>query len=277
MTARPDTSPTARRSPEYHYDHFTTKLMLEDMRFHKGSLAPGQPVSDLRVEDAFGEMVSLLGSGRPLLLVTGSMTCPMTTSSMPLIEQLHSEFGDRVEFTLLSTREAHPGEHFPQPTNPSEARHQAQVLRRGFGVPFRVVVDDEGRLHQLLDSKPNAAFLFDADGTLVFRSIWASDERGLRQALGAVANGEGPASSQSTAMWRPMLRAIGVIDEVITRAGPGARRDLRRSMPPMAVAARLARAFSFLEPTARGAIGLGITMVLMLVPVAALATAVALL
>jgi hypothetical protein len=192
--------------------------------------------------DSNGWVVRLVGTGRPLLVVTGSMTCPMTASAMPGVLDLHRDFGDRVDFALLSARETHPGENYPQPKSDAEVRERASELRDFYGVPFAVLVDDvNGSLHRRLDSKPNAAFLFDRAGTLVFRAMWSSDERALRTAVDAVANGQEPARSESTAMAHPMVRALGHIDEVVGRGGPSSQRDLRRSALPMAVAGRLAR------------------------------------
>lgn len=228
--------------PDYRYDRFTFRLLREDLRFHDGALAPGDDVTFEEMPDSNGSVVRLGGTGRPLLLVTGSMTCPMTASAMPGLLDLYREFGDRVDFALLSAREAHPGENYPQPRSQAEVRERASELRDFYGVPFAVLVDDvDGSLHRRLDSKPNAAFLFDRAGTLVFRALWSSDERRLRAAVDAVANGQTPARSESTAMVRPMVRALGHIDEVVRRGGPSAQRDLRRSALPMAVAGRLAR------------------------------------
>lgn len=127
------------------------------------------------------------------------------------------------------------------------------------------MIDDlDGRVHRLLDGKPNAAFVFDRDGLLVFRALWSSDGR-LRGALEAVVTGKPQPKAESTAMLRPMTRAIGSVDEVISDAGRGARRDLWRSALPMALAGGVAARFSFLEPGARGTIGLGVTMMAMAV------------
>lgn len=227
---------------DYRYDHFTFSLLREDLRFHAGALAPGDPLSVEEMWDANGSVVRLVETGRPLLIVTGSMTCPMTASAMPGLVDLHREFGDRVDVALLAAREAHPGENHPQPKSDAGVRERASELRSFYGVPFAALVDDvNGSLHRRLDSKPNAAFLFDRAWTLVFRSLWSSDERALHAAVEAVADGRTPARSESTAMVQPMVRALGHIDEVVGRGGPSARRDLRRSALPMAVAGRLAR------------------------------------
>lgn len=236
------TLPTKASASDYRYDHFTFRLLLEDLRFHNGALAPGDVLPLEEMPDSNGSAVQLVGTGRPLLLVTGSLTCPMTASAMPQLLALHEEFGDRVDFALLSAREAHPGENYQQPKADDEIRARANELRDFYGVPFTVLVDDsDGSLHQRLDSKPNAVFLFGVDGTLVFRALWSSDERALRPALDAVTQGKSPAGARSTAMLRPMLGALGHIDEVVRRGGPTAHRDLWRSALPMAIAGRIAR------------------------------------
>jgi hypothetical protein len=238
----PSSPPIETVDTEYRYDHFTVKLLVEDLRFHDGALAPGDVLALEEMPDSDGSAIRLVGTGRPLLLVTGSMTCPMTASAMPQVLALHREFGDRVDFALLSAREAHPGENHPQPKSDADVRERASELRDFYGVPFAVLVDDvNGSLHRRLDSKPNAAFLFDRAGILVFRALWSSDERAVRAGLEAVANAQTPARSESTAMLHPMVRALGHIDEVVRRGGPSAQRDLRRSALPMAVAGRLAR------------------------------------
>lgn len=262
-------SASSTRDADYRYDRFTTRLLLRDLRFHRGGLAPGDPLRISSLTDARGEAVRLSGVDRPVLLVTGSVTCPMTASGMPTLLRLHQEFGDRVDFVLVSGREAHPGESYPQPKTEGQARERARTLQSHHDVPFAVVVDSvDGRLHRLLDGKPNAAFVFDRDGLLVFRALWSSDER-LRGALEAVAAGQRPPTTESNAMLRPMTRAIGSVDDVIRHAGRSARRDLWRSAAPMALAGRVAAGFSFLPSAIRGAIGLGVTMLAMAAVLAA--------
>lgn len=254
MTATSASTASDSFAAAYRYDRFTFKLLTDDLRFHRGTLAPGAALSVSEAEGADGSTVRLRGTGRPLLLVTGSMSCPMTASSMPSVVDLHADFAEQVDFVLLSAREAHPGEFLAQPASAAEARDQARRLQEFYGVPFPVVVDDaDGTLHRVLDSKPNAAFLFDGDGILAFRSLWASDHNGLRSALAAVARGRSPRASESRAMVAPMARALGFIDEVIDRAGPSARRDLWRSVFPMAIAAWMTKGVAFVHPARRGA------------------------
>lgn len=196
---------------EYRYEHFTTKLLSQDLRFHSGSLGPGDALARHELITADGGAITVGGQqGRPMLLMTGSTTCPMTASAMPSLQHLHKEFGGSVDFVMVYVREAHPGENFTQSRSLQEKCDHARALRGRYDVPFTVAVDGvDGELHRLLDGKPNAAFLMDASGTVVFRSHWASDERRIREALESVARGKAPKRRQSRAMLGPVARAMG--------------------------------------------------------------------
>ncbi len=247
--------PATLADRQYRYDRFTTRLLLRDMRFRKGAAGPGDLVptfklvttdgGELTDQDVFGN--------RPVLLLFGSITCPMTASAMPFLTQLHSEFGDRVDFIMLNVREAHPGEHFRQPLTAVEKLEHARALKQLYGISWTVATDDiEGSLHRALDPKPNSAFLVDAAGVSVFRSLWASDQKAVRQALESVAAGRTPDKTQSQALFLPVARAMGQVQEVMDRAGPQAVRDLWRAGLPMALAGRVATIFSPFSRDQRG-------------------------
>ena len=122
--------PATLADRQYRYDRFTTSLLLRDMRFRKGAAAPGDIVPAFNVVTTDGEELTdqdVFGN-RPVLLMFGSITCPMTASAMPFLTQLHSEFGDRVDFIMLNVREAHQGEHFRQPVR-ARSRAEARGLR----------------------------------------------------------------------------------------------------------------------------------------------------
>ncbi len=238
---------------EYRYESFRLSHMLADMRFNSATPAAGHrlPLLDLQTLD--GERITLDGLDRPHLFIFGSNTCPMTASAADVLGDLHGEFGDQINFVLVQVREAHPGEQIPQPTSFEEKEAHARRLRDALGVTFTVAVDDlDGRFHSSLDPKPNAAYLVDARGMILFRSMWSSDEEGLRSALTATSEGRTPNKRQSTRKLKPSLRSLGYVDQVIRDAGPSASRDLLRSAPPMLLGARLAGLFGWIAPSRRG-------------------------
>ena len=248
------TNPLPETGDTYRYDRFSPKLLFRDLRFSNDALAPGDLLSAYELPTLDGGSIQIGGDReQPLLVVTGSITCPMTDSAMPVIDTLHEEFGDRVDFVLLNVREAHPGAHFPQPATDEEKLGHARSLKKRYDVPFTIAVDAlDGELHQRLDAKPNAAFLLDATGEVVFRAQWARDDRLIRDALRSMFEGTAPVKRQSRAMLGPVARAMGSVDDVMRRAGPGARRDLWWSASPMATAGLFARLFRFKRSDHRG-------------------------
>lgn len=96
----------------YAYDHVSPDILSEDMAFREGAPAAGDrlPEIDLPTVDGGRFRAAELIGHRPMLLVTGSLTCQMTASSNPLLKRLWSEFGSAIEFVTLYVREAHPGD-----------------------------------------------------------------------------------------------------------------------------------------------------------------------
>ena len=82
----------------YRYNKFTTNLLFADLTFKKGAAAPGDRVPAFELSTTRGERLvndDVFGD-KPVLFVFGSMTCPMTASSAPSVQELYEEFGDLV-------------------------------------------------------------------------------------------------------------------------------------------------------------------------------------
>ncbi len=261
--------PTANRG--YRYDTFRTRDMLADMRFGPRAVKPGERLKPVTLPMTNGASVSVGGErDRPFVVVTGSLTCPMTEASTPSVRRLHAEYGTRIDFLMVSGREAHPGEHLPQPKTKDEARARAEELAGFHQVPFPVAVDTvDGAVHQHLDLKPNTLVILDETGTVIFRSLWAGDHRHVRAALDAAAAGRTPVRSESRAMLGPMSGALPRITEVTQRGGSTAWADLRRSAPPMAMMAWLAARLPFGSGPVQGAVVMAVPAVVMAAAVAA--------
>jgi thiol-disulfide isomerase/thioredoxin len=244
---------TAARA--YRFQRFRTLLLIDDLTFAPEAPGPGDQVPAFDLPTLGGGRFSASDLGeRPVLLAVGSRTCPVTESSGPVLRRLHAEYGDKVRFVLVNTREAHPGDLFGQPQTPEEKQGHAIELRRHHDIPFEVAVDDiDGTLHRALTPKPNSAYLLDPAGTIRYRAHWANDERGLRSALSACAQGRIPARDRSRAMVRPLIRATGHLPGVVRFAGRQAGRDVWIAAPPLAVLAWLSRLFRWLPEDRRGA------------------------
>ncbi len=240
---------------KYRYKRFTTSLLFRDLRFARASSRPGDsfPAFELIATNGRHLVNEDVFSDKPVLFIFGSMTCPMTASSAPSIQELHDEFGDRVEFVMLYVREAHPGENFSQAETMEDKLESARALEEFYGIDWTVAVDNvAGDLHRSLDPKPNAAYLADGSGNILFRSLWAADYDALHQALDDAASGRAMISTQSTKLLGPVVRAMGRVQEVMERGGPQAVSDLWRAGFPMALAGRIATLFKSLLPDQRG-------------------------
>jgi hypothetical protein len=240
----------------YIYEHVSFQVLSEDMNFRSSAPRPGDALPSFELPTADGGVfrTSDVVGRKPILLVTGSYTCPMTASSNPHVKALHDRYGGDVDFVMLHVREAHPGERREQPRDFEEKLQHARALQERDDLPWPIAVDDpQGTVHRSFDEKPNAAYLTDRHGIIVFRSLWAGDARGLAEALDTVAHGERPKHAESRRRLVPMGRGLGMMREMTRQSGPRAERDLWRSAPPMAAMAWLADLYRPLPPGWRAA------------------------
>lgn len=243
---------------DYRFDRLRTSLILQDMRFSQDSLKPGEKLPDFELLTPDGEPIRAQdlmsdSSKKGLLIVTGSLTCPMTMSSLDDLRKLHEEFGDRVGFLLLYVREAHPGENVPQPKTYLEKAEHARLMRESYDLPWPVVVDDiDGSLHRRLGAQPNSVHLIDSNWVVIFRALFAGDVSSVRTALASLSTGQVPEKKETQAFLGPVLPSIPYIPEVMDTAGPAAWRDLWRAAPPMALTGKLASVFKFQPKSRRG-------------------------
>ena len=111
----------ARKPPKtvgdtYRFEHFTLPLMFHDARFSRDSLSPGDVLPNQTLTRTDGTQTDLraVAADRPLALIVGSVSCPMTTSSLPRLVELEQKYGEQLNFALIYAREAHPGENYRQ-------------------------------------------------------------------------------------------------------------------------------------------------------------------
>lgn len=241
------------RPATYRFMRFSRELLKRGLQFPTGP-EPGEPFPAFEVRDLSGAVATKeTFHGRPALITLASITCPMTAAAAPVLRKLHREFGARVEFATLYVREAHPGERFPQADGAERKLAHARRLRERDQLPWRVLVDGvDGELHRALGGHPNAAYLLDVNGNLVYRVLWSGDERGLRAGLEQVAEGRLPLN-ESGARLLPLLSGLGLMAEVLEAAGPQAEADARSETGVVYGLAKLARLFRPLPPMARGA------------------------
>lgn len=237
-------TPTARSmaepvSPaEYNYDHFHPKVLAKDAKLAvkpKG-VVPGDVAPDFELRDTQGRTWRLSDlRGKPVVLITGSATCPLTHGSVYGLEETHRRFGDRTHWFYLYVREAHPGERLPSHATYEQKREQAEFFRQADQVPWPVLVDDlQGTVAHAYTTLPNAQFVIDADGTVVFRGDVAHGPT-LHRALDELLQqgGRGPISGADDSMPH-MLGPTTFGWEGIARGGEVSTGDIWKGAPPMA-------------------------------------------
>lgn len=248
-------------SPQnYRYDHVSRHVLVEDMSFGDQAPRPGERIPRFELPLADGGRIDThdFKGRKPLLIVTGSLSCPMTASSNPIVKEMAEEFGEDVDFLMLMVREAHPGEDLEQPDSLERKREHARRLQARDDLPFPIAVDDaDGSVHRMFDNKPNAVWLTDENGTIIYRALWAGDDSGLLQALDAAVRGELPERQDSSSRLGPMAMGIGKMGEMTGRSGSRAKRELWRSAPPMAAVATVANLYRPLPPKWRTAAAVG--------------------
>lgn len=162
----------------YNYEHFSPQMFreLEQTRF--SGPGAGETAPDFKARTLDGEKVRLSDyhDKKNVLLIFGSVTCPMTAASIAALNRLYGRVGgDEVEFLFVYVREAHPGEKIPAHDSARDKAEAAELLRGEEEVEMPIVVDDlEGSIHRKYSQLPNPAFLVDKSGRVAFRSMWAN-------------------------------------------------------------------------------------------------------
>lgn len=175
----------------------SARLGFEQARalFAGRGVQPGAPLPPLRLYDLDGAPVDLaaLRAGRPLVVVTASLTCNVARRQQPAVDALQQRWGGRAEIVVVYTIEAHPaGDPCPytgepwvppanerdgvlvrQPTTMAERLSLARRYAADWARGTRVLVDalDDAAWHAL-GQAPHLGLLVGADGVVRVRQGW---------------------------------------------------------------------------------------------------------
>jgi hypothetical protein len=250
----------------YRIDRPTFSVIMRDLRLPNDSLGAGDtiPLIDLPTTDGGRfRSDSMAADPRPVLLVFGSLTCPVTESAGHGLPNLHREYGDAVRFVVVYVREPHPGAAIPQPRVLEEKMRNARALQTHHGFTCEVAVDDiDGTVHRAFGTQPSSAYIIDPSGTIVFRAHWSSSVKPLEEALRAVVAGRRPAPASVTQTAHALARMAVYADVSLATAGRGALRDFWRVAPPVAAMINVSRLFRFLPIARRTAPTVAVTLAL---------------
>lgn len=240
----------------YRYDHPRIYPdILNDMIMKKSDLGPGNHVSlpDLVTHD--NQHLGWPGPGddRPLFLVFGSITCPVTESAASGLKRLHQDYGHALRFVMVNVREAHPGGRVPQPKTAEAKLQRARELRQRHQIPFEVAADDpDGTLHRMFGGRPNSAYVIGIDGTVLFRAQWANETGAIGRALADIAAKRPVRRPAVTRTLPAIAKMIGFMGPVLRTAGRGAAWDTWKVAPPLGFMMLVSNLFFFLPRRHRG-------------------------
>jgi hypothetical protein len=95
--------------------------------------------------------------------------------------------GQGVVSLFVYTREAHPGENYPEHRSLDDKLAMAREFRKVVGIRRPILVDDlEGAIHRHFGMLPNMAWILSRTGKVVYKAEWtqpASIERALEEQL----------------------------------------------------------------------------------------------
>ena len=184
----------------------------------------GDTIADFTLWDLNGDSVnlaSILSSGKRVLMVTGSYTCPIFRNHMPDLNDVSAQFGNQIECFVVYTVEAHPtASPMPNsgnvnPTNPPYYQPNTYVEREAIvqdllngvngpptgnyiPVPVSVPIYIDGPCNEWWQyyNGPNNAYLIDTNGVLFAYHNWF--------------NNSNPPNGQATNIWCDIDSLLGV-------------------------------------------------------------------
>lgn len=207
----------------YNYENFST----DDYEFET-VVGPtvGDKAMDFELTTSTGEPKRLLDFDADfLVLEMGSITCPLFQSRRGIMGGLEGEF-DRVKSAVLYVREAHPGALVKAHQSFQDKQSCALQLKEHDHEGRLILVDDyEGSAHIAYGSMPNAVFIMNRAGIVVYRAEW-NNPSAVRKALKALIAGK---EVTAKAYFRPPLpwRAI----QTFKQAGHGSAPDFFKGLP----------------------------------------------
>ena len=185
---------------------------------------PGDTMADFTLYDISGNALTLssvLNTGKRVLMISGSYTCPIFRNQMMELNAVAAQFGNDIACFVVYTVEAHPtGSVMPSsgnvnPTNPpyyqpntyGERKAIIQDLLNGVNGPpagnyipvtvnVPIYIDDPCNEWWQYYNAPNNAYLIDTNGVLFAYHSWFSNSN--------------PPNGQATNIWCDIDSLLGV-------------------------------------------------------------------
>ncbi len=155
----------------------------------------GESAPEFALYDLEGQEVRLeqFRKKDPVVLVTGSYSCPIFRQRLPALQNLYEKYKGRASFYILYTVEAHPsgspspysGKEWvteenqreqilvPQPSSYDERANLVSQCRQALHITVPTLIDDmDNAVWAEYGKAPNAAYLIDSSGKVQLRQGW---------------------------------------------------------------------------------------------------------
>lgn len=207
----------------YNYAEFSTNDY--DLNSFRGPDV-GQKAPDFDLQDVNGVPHRLLDfDGEFLVLELGSITCPLFQGRRKSMTRLKDQF-PHIDFKILYVREAHPGKSIGAHKDYAEKQGMAQRLCAEDGEQRTILIDDiDGTAHRAFGGYPNAVFIINKNGCVVFNSDWNNPEA-TAKALKLLLKGK-PARVKS--YFKPVPPPV--LASTMGRSGEGSLFDFLKGLP----------------------------------------------
>jgi iodothyronine deiodinase-like protein len=163
---------------------------------NKSGLQIGDTIPEFRLftlQDESVRISEVLSKGKPVLLVGGSITCPVFRNRMPALNQIYQDYHDSIEIYLVYVVEAHPitdpspysgkewvtsqnqseGVLFRQPTTYGERKSLVEeTLQQVIMLPEIIIDGPCNYWWQYFGPAPNNAILIRPDGIVESSHGW---------------------------------------------------------------------------------------------------------
>jgi hypothetical protein len=163
--------------------------------FYTSGYQVGDTVPDFKLYSMLGDSLILsdeLQNGKPVLLIAGSLTCPVFRSKVPIINQVMATYGSSINVFVIYTIEAHPtnisvysgnvnttsqnmadGVLFPNTLTYGDRKQMIDTMPNWVGVNAPIFID--GTCNEWWNNfgpAPNNAYLIDTNGIVVIKHGW---------------------------------------------------------------------------------------------------------
>ncbi len=164
--------------------------------FYSSGLTPGDTAADFKFYSLGGDSIQLsqwLSSGKPVLLIAGSYTCPVFRNKVGSINNVVNLFGNLINIAVIYTLEAHPlidtsvyfgyvqtgnqnineGILYRQPLTYGERKDVVIDMLNDINILAPVFIDGPGNnWWQYYGPAPNNAYLIDTNGLVFSKHGW---------------------------------------------------------------------------------------------------------